>query len=66
MQLTLGICILVAVYYWLCNLDLGNLGRALMNPTFIGVIFGPLLLAMFVYFVDLFKCRYLDRNRPCS
>ncbi len=33
---------------------------------FIGVIFGPLLLAMFVYFVDLFKCRYLDRNRPCS
>lgn len=40
MQLTLGICILVAVYYWLCNLDLGNLGRALMNPTFIGVIFG--------------------------
>ena len=31
-----------------------------------GVIFGPLLLAMFVYFVDLFKCKYLDRNRLCS
>lgn len=40
MQLSIGICILVAVYYWLCNLDLGNLGRALMNPTFIGVLFG--------------------------
>ena len=40
MQLSIGVCILVAVYYWLCNLDLGNLGRALMNPTFIGVLFG--------------------------
>ena len=26
----------------------------------------PLLLAMFVHFVDLFKCKYLDRNRICS
>lgn len=33
---------------------------------FMGVIFGPLLLAMFAYFVDLFKCKYLDRNRLCS
>lgn len=32
---------------------------------FIGVIFGPLLLAMFVYFVNLFKCRYLEGNRIC-
>lgn len=32
---------------------------------FIGVIFGPLLLAMFVYFVNLFKCKYLDGNRIC-
>ena len=40
MQLTLGICFLVAVYYWLCNTDLGSLGRALMNPSFIGVLFG--------------------------
>ena len=27
---------------------------------FMGVIFGPLLLAMFAYFVDLFKRKYLD------
>ena len=27
---------------------------------FMGVIFGPLLLAMFVFFVDVFKCKYLD------
>lgn len=27
---------------------------------FMGVIFGPLMLAMFVFFVDLFKKRYLD------
>ena len=33
---------------------------------FMGVIFGPLLLAMFVYFVNLFKCKYLDRNRLCQ
>ena len=33
---------------------------------FMGVIFGPLLLAMFVYFVNLFKCKYLDRNRICN
>ena len=29
---------------------------------FMGVIFGPLLLAMFVFCVDLFKCKYLDRK----
>ena len=28
---------------------------------FMGVIFGPLLLAMFVFCVDLFKRKYLDR-----
>lgn len=33
---------------------------------FMGVIFGPLLLAMFLYFVNLFKCRYLERNRICQ
>lgn len=33
---------------------------------FIGVIFGPLLLAMFLYFVNLFKCRYLEQNRICQ
>ena len=27
-----------------------------------GVIFGPLLLAMFVFCVDLFKRKYLDRK----
>lgn len=27
---------------------------------FMGVIFGPLMLAMFVFCVNLFKCRYLD------
>lgn len=32
---------------------------------FMGVIFGPLLLAMFLYFVDLFKCRYLDGRGDC-
>ena len=25
-----------------------------------GVIFGPLMLAMFIFCVNLFKCRYLD------
>ena len=29
---------------------------------FMGVIFGPLLLAMFVFCVDLFKRKYLDRK----
>lgn len=33
---------------------------------FMGVIFGPLLLAMFLYFVNLFKCCYLERNRICQ
>lgn len=32
---------------------------------FMGVIFGPLLLAMFLYFVNLFKCRYLERHGDC-
>ncbi len=27
---------------------------------FMGVIFGPLLLAMFIFCVNLFKCKYLD------
>lgn len=27
---------------------------------FMGVVFGPLMLAMFVFFVDVFKCKYLD------
>ena len=31
---------------------------------FMGVIFGPLLLAMFVFFVDLFKRSYLDSGAP--
>lgn len=30
---------------------------------FMGVIFGPLILAMFVFFVDLFKRKYLDCAR---
>ena len=29
---------------------------------FMGLIFGPLLLAMFLYFVHLFKSKYLDRK----
>lgn len=33
---------------------------------FMGVIFGPLLLAMFLYFVHLFKCRYLERHCDCQ
>lgn len=33
---------------------------------FMGLIFGPLLLAMFIYFVDLFKSGYLDRSRTDS
>ena len=31
---------------------------------FMGVIFGPLLLAMFVFFVHLFKCNYLEGREP--
>ena len=31
---------------------------------FMGVIFGPLLLAMFVFFVHLFKCDYLEGREP--
>ena len=28
---------------------------------FMGVIFGPLILAMFIFFVHLFKRKYIDR-----
>ena len=31
---------------------------------FMGVIFGPLVLAMFVFFVHIFKRKYLDGVRP--
>lgn len=40
MALSFGACVLVATYYWICNIDLGSMGRVLMNPTFIGVLFG--------------------------
>lgn len=40
MELTLLQCFLIAVWYWFINMDLGNLGRALMNPCLNGVFFG--------------------------
>lgn len=40
MTLSLGVCFAVACYYWLCNIDLGSLGRIAMNPTIIGILFG--------------------------
>ena len=40
MTLSITACLLIAVWYWIINCDLGNLGRALMNPTLNGVFFG--------------------------
>ena len=31
MELSVLSCFLIAVWYWVINCDLGNLGRALMN-----------------------------------
>ena len=40
MELSVLSCFLIAVWYWVINCDLGNLGRALMNPCLNGVLFG--------------------------
>ena len=40
MELSVLSCFLIAVWYWIINCDLGNLGRALMNPCLNGVLFG--------------------------
>lgn len=38
----LSVTLLPAIYYWLCNVDWGSQGRWLMNPTWIGFVFGLL------------------------